>query len=212
MWSAAPSVHVCFTKMSICCNQHFTCTQRGSNLKVPFWGQWVVIYLLHVWGAQTLVRHCSRSPPWAPPQKILAEFEMVGFIRQNNHRYFPTVVFSIKSHLQALVNRELLVPQCQQVVNLLIVDLHIGHPNQELAIRSLLPSAPQRSLYLTFLFPEETLKTEPRKQVESHTILVVRNTSSTARGMIPGSPSDPLMVKVLPLLVWPYAKAVPGGR
>lgn len=30
--------------------------------------------------------------------------------------------------------------------------------------------------------------------------------------MIPGSSSDPLMVKVLPLLVCPYAKAVPGGR
>lgn len=37
------------------------------------------------------------------------------------------------------MNRKLLVPQRQEIIDLFIVDLHVRNPNQELPIRGLLP-------------------------------------------------------------------------
>lgn len=98
----------------------------------------------------------------------------------------------------------------QEIGHSFVVDLHVRNPEKELLLWKLWKQnksiGQKKNIMCTFII----------KQVKSKetfiTFLMVWKTSSTARGMTPGTRPPPIMVKVFPEDVCPYANMVPGDQ
>lgn len=96
-----------------------------------------------------------------------------------------------RSHLQALMDRQLLAPKRQQIVDLLIVDLHVRNPNQELSIRTLLTKS-QINFFFFLLFKNQTqIGEKPQKDPD---LIGTDYHPSGAEDILNGQGDDPGVV------------------
>lgn len=112
-------------------------------------------------------------------------------------------------YLQTLVNLQFLIFHSKKIIDVFIINFHIGNSNQKLPIGCLRRQA--KNVYLNpYILTTVEIQFQLNQANGDNTISISVNISFTARWIIPGSFSEPFMVKVFPLLVCPYANAVPA--
>lgn len=109
-------------------------------------------------------------------------------------------------YLQTLVNWQFGVLHRKKIIYFFIIYFHVWNSYQKLPISCL---ETKRRLKLRNILSQVKSKSKVPSRNYENTIWIFLKISFTAWWIIPGSLSEPFIVNVLPLLVCPYANAVP---